>query len=74
MTWPLVLANRAKIEAKTGWQQTAMHLASMNGHRGVVDLLLKCGADPQTQDGGGADTLGYSRVVANGSRYVNYKD
>lgn len=43
---------------------TPLHLASFNGHLGVVRLLLKYGADPNRQNGE-LDTPIYMAVLAN---------
>jgi ankyrin repeat protein len=55
--------------AKNSYGWTALILASMNGHKEIVELLLKNGADIEAKDSDGrtalmwASTYGHSAIV-----------
>ena len=53
-------------DSRTG--NTALHMAAANGHLGVVELLLKCGADPKIANAQGNTPLHWA--ATNGQQSV----
>jgi hypothetical protein len=48
-----------------GAGRTLLHLAALNGHADMVDLLLAAGIDPAAKDGNGKTALDYAREHGN---------
>lgn len=57
-----VLRERAElVNARDETGATALHYAAFGGHRGVVEVLVKCGADVNARDGKfGATAAGWA--------------
>ena len=51
------------------WQETPLHLASQNGHKQVVDILLQRGSDVNARNAPGKETP-LHLAAQNGHQYV----
>jgi ankyrin repeat protein len=59
----LLLNAGAKVDCRTGWDQTALHYAAAhNSNRRHTELLLAAGADPNSADRDGRTPLGFTPV------------
>src|ERR1035438_8758961 len=59
----LLLANKAKAEAKSNNGVTSLHWAAENGHKDVVALLLAHGADVNARNKDGKTPLHWAAVM-----------
>ncbi len=63
-----LLANKADLEAKNRYSQTAMHIAAQRNNQEVVKMLLEAGASVDVQDRNGYSPLWYSIAYYNNNK------